>query len=238
MGKKRAALFDFDGTLCSTSKGYAWTLFMKYLNARGLYADKFYLEQIRNQGRYRKREITYEELAISASRLWAQALRDKPVKDVTEHANVFMKNFCKNIYRESFGLVRLMRSRGYLTVMISTSPRELATVAAKILGMRKVYSSELQKKGGYYTGRFRAGLNLNQHGAKRRVVRKLAHEIDLKGSFAFGDEVMDNGMLGVVGTPVALNPSPELRKFAADRGWPTLTHRNVVREVKKLLEQH
>ena len=45
---------------------------------------------------------------------------------------------------------------------------------------------------------------------------------DLEGCFAYSDSITDLPMLEVVGHPHAVNPDKELRRAAADRGWPIL----------------
>jgi hypothetical protein len=56
------------------------------------------------------------------------------------------------------------------------------------------------------------------------VLRQVAAErgYDLQRSYAYSDSVSDLPMLAAVGVPVAVNPDPELRQVAADRGWTVL----------------
>jgi phosphoserine phosphatase len=55
-------------------------------------------------------------------------------------------------------------------------------------------------------------------------VRELAarEQIDLGESTAYSDSHTDLPFLEAVGHPVAVNPDRELRRLAADRGWPVL----------------
>ncbi len=59
---------------------------------------------------------------------------------------------------------------------------------------------------------------------KARAIRELADErgYDLAACYAYSDSVTDVPMLEVVGHAFAVNPDKELRKVAAERGWPVL----------------
>ena len=58
--------------------------------------------------------------------------------------------------------------------------------------------------------------------AKAGALRELAehNKWDLRQCFAYGDSYADRFMLGSVGRPIAVNPSPALRRVARKRGWP------------------
>jgi hypothetical protein len=45
---------------------------------------------------------------------------------------------------------------------------------------------------------------------------------DLAASYAYSDSVTDVPMLEVVGHAHAVNPDKELRRIAAEKGWPVL----------------
>ena len=72
-----------------------------------------------------------------------------------------------------------------------------------------------------YTGH---SIHALHHHAKARAVRELAAEkgFDLAECTAYSDSASDLPFLGLVGHPVAVNPDRELRRVAADRGWPVL----------------
>jgi phosphoserine phosphatase len=70
-----------------------------------------------------------------------------------------------------------------------------------------------------YTGRLVGDI---LHGAaKAQAVRALAAKegLDLRRCTAYSDSANDIPMLSVVGTSVAVNPDPELRETARERGW-------------------
>jgi phosphoserine phosphatase len=61
--------------------------------------------------------------------------------------------------------------------------------------------------------------------AKGRAIRRMAAEqnFDLAQCYAYGDSTRDRWMLGAVGWPAAVNPSPDLRRVARLHDWPVLS---------------
>ena len=74
---------------------------------------------------------------------------------------------------------------------------------------------------GLYTGRALRALHA---GAKADCLREVAERegLDLAECTAYSDSHTDLPFLEAVGHPVAVNPDRELRRIAADRGWPVL----------------
>ena len=52
-----------------------------------------------------------------------------------------------------------------------------------------------------------------------------AEGLDLAASWAYSDSHTDLPFLDAVGNPVAVNPDRQLRRIAAERGWPVLRFR-------------
>jgi phosphoserine phosphatase len=49
-----------------------------------------------------------------------------------------------------------------------------------------------------------------------------ANNFDLKTAWAYGDHSSDQPLLSMVGHPVAVNPTPALRRIAQRNQWPVL----------------
>ncbi|MEZ5117951.1 MAG: HAD-IB family hydrolase [Candidatus Nanopelagicales bacterium] len=109
--------------------------------------------------------------------------------------------------------------------LVTATPVELATIIAKRLGFTGALGTVSEVVDGVYTGRLR-GRPL--HGlAKAEAVRALAdrENLDLARCAAYSDSANDIPMLSLVGTPVAVNPDPELRAYAADNHWRVRDYR-------------
>ena len=103
--------------------------------------------------------------------------------------------------------------------LVTATPRELAEVIARRLGLTGALGTVAESRGGIYTGHL-DGPPL--HGlAKAEAVRALAvsEGLDLQACSAYSDSVNDVPMLSLVGNPVAVNPDPELRAHAVANDW-------------------
>jgi HAD superfamily hydrolase (TIGR01490 family) len=103
--------------------------------------------------------------------------------------------------------------------LVTATPRELAAVIARRLGLTGALGTVARSNGGVYTGSL-DGPPL--HGlAKAEAVRALAEAegLDLAACSAYSDSVNDVPMLSLVGHPVAVNPDPELRAHARQNDW-------------------
>lgn len=103
--------------------------------------------------------------------------------------------------------------------LVTATPRELAEVIARRLGLTGALGTIAESRAGIYTGHL-DGPPL--HGlAKAEAVRALAaaEGLDLQTCSAYSDSVNDVPMLSLVGNPVAVNPDPELRAHALANDW-------------------
>lgn len=103
--------------------------------------------------------------------------------------------------------------------LVTATPRELAAVIARRLGLTGALGTVAESRAGFYTGHL-DGPPL--HGlAKAEAVRALAtaEGLDLAECSAYSDSVNDVPMLTLVGHPVAVNPDPELRAHALANEW-------------------
>jgi phosphoserine phosphatase len=73
---------------------------------------------------------------------------------------------------------------------------------------------------GRYTGKVIGAANFAEE--KMLAVRRIALDsgFDLGRCYGYSDSAHDRWMLGAVGKPAAVNPSPELRRIAVLRHWP------------------
>lgn len=125
------------------------------------------------------------------------------------------------VYDEPLHLLERHRARGERTYIVSASLQEIVDVVARDLGFDGALGTVCEVEDGVYTGRSIRSL----HGEnKAAAVRELAERegYDLAASTAYSDSHTDLPFLEVVGNPVVVNADRELRRIAAERGWPTL----------------
>ena len=115
-----------------------------------------------------------------------------------------------------------------LGVLRGMTPVELeelvADALARDLGFDGAIGTVAEVVGGRYTGRT---LQARHAVGKAAAVRDLAERegIDLAASTAYSDSHTDLPFLEAVGHPIAVNPDRQLRRVAAERGWPVLRFR-------------
>ena len=228
----KLAIFDFDGTL---SRGYIWMAFLDYLNANGLYPDTFYDKQMLLAEENRQGRLGYDEWCDKCGDLWAKAFAGVPHSKVSNSASRFFRSFRKNIYASSYKLVDAIKGAGFTPVIVSAAPYEAIRLGARDPGVGKVYATELETKHGICTGK--AANPLYRHGKKLKAIKTLSRKYGLAGSAGFGDSIGDKDLLENVEFPIALNPSPELRKLAKRRRWLIASKSNVASVVLNEIKQ-
>jgi HAD superfamily hydrolase (TIGR01490 family) len=130
------------------------------------------------------------------------------------------------VYEEALRLISWHRVHDHLVFLVSASTRDLIVRLGEIVGADGVVASEAEVVSGRYTGE----VELCHGAAKARAVNRLAraYDIDLGGSYAYGDAAGDIPMLETVGHAVAVNPDRGLRAAAGERGWQTFRFRSPV----------
>ncbi len=125
------------------------------------------------------------------------------------------------VYDEAVTLIAEHQLAGRDVVIVSASGTEVVEPIGRLLGADHVVASRLEVVNGKYTGEIDYYAFAEE---KARAIVELAAErgYDLDASFAYSDSVTDIPMLEVVGHPHAVNPDRDLRRTAAERGWPVL----------------
>ena len=128
------------------------------------------------------------------------------------------------VYREPVELAAGHRERGEPVYVVSAALQEIVDALARDLGFDGAIGTVAEVADGVYTGRT---LHARHAAGKAEAVRELAERegLDLSASTAYTDSHTDLPFLEAVGNPVAVNPDRQLRRIAAERGWPILRFR-------------
>jgi len=112
------------------------------------------------------------------------------------------------------------RAAGRLLVLATTSPVDLVTPFAELVGFDDVIGTRYATRDGRYTG----GIDGDFAWAtgKLAAVRRwaAASGVDVARSHAYSDSVFDVPLLRAVGHPHAVNPDRRLRAVATVQRWP------------------
>jgi HAD superfamily hydrolase (TIGR01490 family) len=132
---------------------------------------------------------------------------------------IFDEIIADKIWPGTRALAQMHLDAGQQVWLVTATPYELAATIASRLGLTGALGTVAESVDGVFTGRLVGDI---LHGAaKAQAVRALAAKegLDLRRCTAYSDSANDIPMLSVVGTAVAVNPDPELRETARERGW-------------------
>jgi alcohol-forming fatty acyl-CoA reductase len=125
----------------------------------------------------------------------------------------------ENMYEDARAAVRSHTEAGHIVALVTGTADFIAGPVAQMLGIPHVLGTELAESGGRFTGEIAGQPLSGVRKAETTTEFALAHEVDLQQSYAYGDSTADADMLGVVGKPVAINPSRRMTRYAMRQGW-------------------
>jgi HAD superfamily hydrolase (TIGR01490 family) len=213
-----AAFFDLDKTIIARSSSFVFSkpfqaggLISRRAMLRSAYAQFVYLVGGADHDQMEKMRQFMSQLTAG----WDVATVREIVADTLHHV------VDPIVYDEAVSLIEEHRAVGRDVVIVSTSGAEVVEPIGAMLGADEVIATQLEIVDGKYTGTIEYYAYAEE---KARAITALAAErgYDLEDCFAYSDSITDLPMLEVVGHPHAVNPDKELRRTAADRGWPIL----------------
>jgi HAD superfamily hydrolase (TIGR01490 family) len=223
-----AAFFDLDRTLMAGSSGLHW--------ARAAYRAGFVTR--RQMGadawanvKFRLRGSTDEETEAVKDRL-GEFLEGRRVKDLERLGHQVLAGVLPRIYERMLQTAYDHQDEGRPVYICTAATQDMAEILARVLGFDGAAGSRLEKRDGFYTGRFDGPFCYGE--GKPIRMREIAERdgIDLAQSWAYSDSASDLPMLRAVGHAVVVNPDPELARVAADEGWDVMRFETLGRRLK------
>jgi HAD superfamily hydrolase (TIGR01490 family) len=109
---------------------------------------------------------------------------------------------------------------GDLVAIVTGATPYVARPLARLLGIAHVVASELEVDDrGVFTGRPVDPLCYGEGKVVRTERLAKAQGFDLDTAMFYSDSLTDLPLLSRVGTPIAVNPDPRLRRHAKKQGW-------------------
>jgi HAD superfamily hydrolase (TIGR01490 family) len=216
---KIGAFFDLDGTLLAPPS-LEWR-FIGYLLDRDEIATKNVARWVAQSAKVLPNG---ERCTIFANKHYLAGIHESVV---AEWANTIT---CRSLplFVEGIDRVHQHLECGHGVVLVTGT---LAPLARAIVGHLprgiEVRATKLEIRDDFYTGRI-SGAHLG-FAEKARVIHEYAEgfDLDLRKSFAYGNEMSDARMLEAVGHPVAVNASWSLKREARKRGWSAYSWRDL-----------
>lgn len=212
-----AAFFDLDNTMV---RGASLFYFARGLAARGFFSR-------RELQRFGRRALHFALRGENLGHLGE--IRELALAFVAGHTTAEIRQIGEEVYDEHVeakvqartrALARRHLDAGAPVWLVTAAPVELADVVARRLGLTGALGTVAESVDGTYTGRL---IGEPLHGqAKADAVRDLAERsgLDLARCAAYSDSANDLPLLGLVGSPSAVNPDRALRRHAVTHGWP------------------
>lgn len=214
------AFFDFDRTLIDVESP---RLGIRYLWEHGLISLPYILKVVAANFFYQRNMLSDEAMArvlISFYTGRSLALFEAGAQDY--YRQVLRPHLAPNIVHR----LREHQASGHRTVLISAGLKYLLKPVAGDLGFDHLLCTDLETgPDGILTGRTAGPICSDRQ--KREHAKNLADTLgmDLEASSAYGNHQADIPLLELVGHPHAVEPTEQLRRVAAERGWPILTFR-------------
>jgi len=212
-----AAFFDVDNTMMQGASIYHF--------ARGLAARDFFTW--RDLAQFAVKQVAFRVKGVEDPAHMEEA-KEAALAFVAGHKVADVVRLGEEIYDDLMAariwsgtraLAQLHLDAGQRVWLVTATPAELASLIAHRLGLTGALGTVAESREGVYTGRL-VGEPL--HGpAKAEAIRALAERegLDLTRCAAYSDSANDVPMLSLVGHPVAVNPDPQLRRIAREKGW-------------------
>ena len=213
-----AAFFDVDNTLMRGASIYH---FARGLAARKMFGPRDMAAMVWGQLAFRLRGAENAGHIDAARQAALAFVAGHRVEDIVRLGEeIYDDTMADRIWAGARQLVQQHLDAGQRVWLVTATPVELANILARRLGLTGALGTVAESVDGVYTGRLVGGL---LHGeAKAAAIQALAERegLDLARSSAYSDSANDLPMLSLVGHPSAVNPDPELRAAALERGWP------------------
>ncbi|MDP3968415.1 MAG: HAD family hydrolase [Nocardioides sp.] len=213
-----AAFFDLDKTIIAKSSTLA---FSKPFQAGGLISRRAVLRSAYAQFVYLVGGADHDQME-KMRQFMSQLCAGWDVATVREIVADTLHNIVDPlVYDEAVCLIDEHHLAGRDVVIVSTSGSEVVEPIGAMLGADRVVATRMEVVDGKYTGEIDYYAYAEN---KATAIEELAatHGYDLDRCYAYSDSITDVHMLEVVGHPHAVNPDKELRRVAAERGWPIL----------------
>src|SRR5580698_917227 len=213
-----AAFFDVDNTLMRGASIYH---FARGLAARKMFGPRDLARLTWSQLAFRLRGTENADHIDAAREAALAFVAGHRVDDIVQLGEeIYDDTMAGRIWEGTRDLTQQHLQAGQRVWLVTATPVELANILARRLGLTGALGTVAETSDGVYTGRLVGGLLHGQ--AKAAAIQALAERegLDLARSSAYSDSANDLPMLSLVGHPSAVNPDPELRAAARERGWP------------------
>ncbi len=223
--KRKAAIFDIDGTIFRSSLLIELT---DALIQEGIFKPgirKIYEKSYRD---WLDRKDVYEKYINNVIVAFQKDLKGVGIEDFLKVAKKTVAFHKDRIYRYTRKLVNDLKKKNYYLLAISNSPKMILDEFCGNLKFDKVYGRiyEIDDSGRFTGKTLYEDVISNKAKVLERAVLK--ENLILKGSIGVGDTESDVSFLKKVDKPICFNPNKNLLVYARRAGWKIVVERKDV----------
>lgn len=208
----KAAIFDFDGVFTGESSAVKY---MKYLTKSGAFRKDSLLKIQETLERYFDGNLSYQETNDITGNEWLNGIKGKKKKKLNKLAEEFVENF--EYDKRGKEVIDYYNDRGFLTILMSSSPIEIIEPIAANLDAQKAVAASVKVEDGKYVKEYE--IAMAGENRKAEYIRNNLDHISLADSYGFGDSPHDLSFLEIVGNPIVISPTDEMKKIAEKKDW-------------------
>jgi len=226
--QKPVAIFDIDGTIFRNSLliELHWKMVKNGIIPRSTIArlDKQYWNWV-------QRKESYDDYLVEVIESFDEFVDGLPTQTLQRLARQVVKVQSSIVYRYTRALVEKLR-KTHLLVAISGSPQLVVGEFARAWKFDYCIGTQHKVRDGKFIGKQSWVASKNKREALRRLEE--LHGFTLgRGSVGVGDTESDIAILKLVDIPICFNPTAELYKVAAKKGWISVVERkNAIYKMK------
>ena len=148
------------------------------------------------------------------------SLVGKSETSIRQIGKPFIEKHLLNIIRErALHKIRQHKELGHFTFIITSCPDIYIVSLAEYLECDGIECSRLAYRNSKFIGKILGRDCFGSEKVRRLKVLVENSALDLSRSYAYSDHQSDLPLLEMVGRPVAVTPTEQLRRIAIDRGW-------------------
>jgi HAD superfamily hydrolase (TIGR01490 family) len=205
--------FDMDHTLQNNDSDVSWK---KFLMEEGVAPPDTMREVDMFFEQYERGELDFDAFVKFQLKEFIGKTPAEMEPLLLSHFERYSRN---KIYSQGVELIKRLKLNGKPLILLTATNKYIAAPFARFFGMDDVVANDLELVDGRFTGNI-----IGEYCCKLgKVVHARAwcdrHGLTLEQAEYYGDSVSDIDILRAVGSPVAVNPAPLLRKTASAEGW-------------------
>ena len=215
------ALFDLDNTLIAGDSDHGWGEFLVTKNI----VDADYYKRMNDQF---YQDYQNGQLDMSAYLEFSLAPLGKlSYLELEQLHHQFMKEVIEPLWLpKAETLLQKHRDNGDTLIIITSTNRFVVEPICNKLGVEHLIATELEQQNNQYTG-YVSGIPSYKEGKVTRLSQWLEQSgLSMEGSSFYSDSINDLPLLEIVDHPVAVDPCPQLREVALQRGWDIISLRD------------